>query len=166
MIAWALGVLTAFLLLTGATLAPQGAQGPPPPAVPSPEAIEALLALPAPVVETATAASVLVAGGCALYAGPQLDGAEVLAELHQHDWAPFSPETILELFRRESDLYLAAENLCTDDHGIPQINQPYHGSWCDVVRVKVDLRYAITCANRIFADQGISAWMAAEGWLW
>jgi len=167
LIEWIRELVVAFLMLAAAALAPQGAPAFQSPYLPPPQTLEALLApAPAPVVTTAAAIVAAPAGGCALYAGPQIDDDVVLEEIRRHDWAPFSAETMLELFRRESDLYLAAENLCTDDHGIPQINRPYHGSWCDVARVKVDLRYAITCASRIFAEQGISAWIAAKGWLW
>ncbi len=167
MIEWLRELVAALILLAVAALAPQSAPPPESPYLPPPEILEALLAhAPPPVVTTPAAIVAAPAGGCALYAGPKLADDVVLDELRRHDWAPFTAETILELFRRESDLYLAAENLCTDDHGVPQINRRYHGSWCDVVSVKTDLRYAITGASKIFADQGSSAWIAAKGWLW
>ncbi len=103
-----------------------------------------------------------------VYEGVRLSPARAVELVAAHDWTPYTAEEMADLFERESSRYVGARNTCTNDYGYTQNNEIHvsRPECRDLERMTVDVVYALNCANAIFEEQGIEAWMAAEGWLW
>jgi hypothetical protein len=103
-----------------------------------------------------------------VYEGVRLSPARAVELVAAYDWTPYTAEEMADLFERESNRYVGAQNTCTNDYGYTQNNEIHvsRPECRDLERMTVDVVYALDCANAIFEDQGIEAWMAAEGVLW
>lgn len=103
-----------------------------------------------------------------VYEGVRLSPARAVELVAAYDWTPYTAEEMADLFERESSRYVGARNTCTNDYGYTQNNEIHvsRPECRDLERMTVDVVYTLDCANAIFVEQGIEAWMAAEGVLW